>query len=148
MCLYLLIITDTNLFFIVATVFDQTLILFITPVSADLSFWLFPIHASMACSSISDHISILTKLFLALAQCCAMLCNCGKLACCKLNQLSPGHINFSPLDIIWILPGKINRLLLKFWPCEITGDEIRIWHYLFLSNKSPNIIRFLSDEII
>ena len=35
-------------------------------------------------------ISILTKLFLALAQCsqcCAMLCNCGKLTSCKLNQL-------------------------------------------------------------
>jgi len=52
------------------------------------------------------------------------------------GQRHLGHINFSPPDIIWILPGKINRLLLKSWPCEITGDEIRIWHYLFLANKS------------
>jgi hypothetical protein len=33
------------------------------------------------------NISILTKLFLALVQCCAMLYNCCKLASCKLNQL-------------------------------------------------------------
>ena len=34
----------------------------------------------------SSNISILTKLFLALAQCFAMLCNCCKLTSCKPNQ--------------------------------------------------------------
>src|ERR1700733_13377472 len=33
------------------------------------------------------NMSILTKLFLTLAQCCAMLRNCCKLASCKPNQL-------------------------------------------------------------
>ena len=55
----------------------------------------------------------------------------------EVHQTHLGHINFSLLDIIWILPGKINKLLLKFWPYEIIKDEIGIWHYLFLSNKSP-----------
>ena len=53
------------------------------------------------------------------------------------RALSPGTYQIFSPHIIWILPGNINRLLLKFWPCEITGDKIKIWHYLFLSNKSP-----------
>ena len=63
-----------------------------------------------------------------------------------MSILHPGHINISPPDIIH---GKINRLLLNFWPYEITEDKIRIWNVILLIVlvTKDNLIAFVKGYL-
>jgi len=60
------------------------------------------------------------------------------------------HINFCPLDGIWILPQEINRLLLCLCQWEIFKDGIRIHNCLFTQDKRIICIQILfsGDNLI
>jgi hypothetical protein len=55
-----------------------------------------------------------------------------------------GHNRIFSADRIWILPWKINRLLLHFWLLEITQRRIRFWSYVFQADKRISHIQNLS----
>jgi len=53
----------------------------------------------------------------------------------RSDHLHAGHKTLFPSDKIWKLLQKINRLLLYFWPWEITEVRVKICNYLFQPAK-------------